>query len=107
LETQGKYTVGSEAKPRSAMNADDGHYWINFFSSFLALLIVAIVVLVYLKKKYGFGEGKDKLQNLKVEERLQVGQKSQLMVVSYDEQRFLISQSGENVTLLTELKNKK
>lgn len=107
METQGKYIAGSEGHPRSAMTVEDSHYWVNFFSSFLALIIAAIVVLVYLKKKYGLGESKDKLQNLKVEERLQIGQKSQLIVVNYDEQRFLISQSGEAVTLLTELKNKK
>jgi flagellar biogenesis protein FliO len=86
---------------------DDAHYWGNFFSSFLALLIVAVVVLVYLKKKYGFGDTKLKPQNLKVIERLQIGHKSQLIVINYDEQRLLISQSGEIVTFLTELKSNK
>lgn len=107
MQAQGKYKSGTEGAPRSATMGDDGHYWESFFSSFLALLIVAIGILIFLKKKYGFGESKEKLQNLKVVERLPIGHKSQLLVVNYDEQKFLISQSGETITLLTELKNNK
>lgn len=107
MQTQGKYNSGSEGNPRSSTIEDESHYWGNFISSFLALLIVAVVVLVYLKKKYGLGDAKQKPQNLKVIERLPIGHKSQLIIVNYDEQRFLISQSGETVTFLTELKNNK
>jgi len=104
LQTQGKYNTGSEAQPHDGALADDGHYWMNFFSSFLALLIVAVGVLVFLKKRYGLGEGNSKQQQLKVEERVQLGPKSQLVVASYQGQRFLLSQAGDTVTLLTELK---
>ena len=105
MQTQGKYTTGSEGHPRAAATADENHYWMNFFSSFLALAIVAVGVLVFLKKRYGLGEVKSKPQQLKVEERVQLGPKSQLIVASYQQQRFLLSQAGDNVTLLTELKN--
>jgi flagellar biogenesis protein FliO len=105
LQTQGKYTTGSEGHPQAAMTADESHYWMNFFSSFLALAIVAVGVLAFLKKRYGLGEVKNKPQQLKVEERIQLGPKSQLIVASYREQRFMLSQAGDNVTLLTELKN--
>lgn len=105
MQTQGKYNSSSEARPHNAAG-DDSHYWMNFFSSFLALVIVAAGVLIYLKKRYGLGEVKSKPQLLNVEERVQLGPKSQLIVASYEEQRFLLSQAGDNVTLLTQLKNK-
>jgi flagellar biogenesis protein FliO len=104
LQTQGKYHTGSETRPQETTPRDNAHYWGNFFSSFIALVIVAVGVIVFLKKRYGLGEVKNRSQQLKVEERVQLGPKSQLVVASYRGQRFLLSQAGDTVTLLTELK---
>lgn len=105
LQTQGKYHAGSEARSQDVVSGGDAHYWGNFFSSFIALAIVAVGVLVFLRKRYGLGEVKSQPQQLKVEERVQLGPKSQLVVASYQGQRFLLSHAGDTVTLLTELKS--
>ncbi|MFV1922176.1 MAG: flagellar biosynthetic protein FliO [Methylotenera sp.] len=99
----GEFLVTNKSIPYKTSQTPMQEYGSNEIVVVLLFFILALAVYFYLKKKGPSQFDFVKNKRIKIIERTRVTARASILLIQYNDQYFLLSQSADNITLITKV----
>ena len=102
-EEQGEYTSSTveqnqfDPKNEIQESKKEASSWLTLYGAIVFLLIAALIAILFLRSRNNLGISQGPI---KIHHAVSIGQRQRLIIISYNDQEYLLAQTNSSVTVI-------